>query len=1295
MRISSILELLTSGKKSRSRRKPTNRLPSAVAAEILEHRQLLTAQVTQIGDLNLGVEDGSSDPQQLTQMGTTLYFVAGDKTHGRELWKKEGANAAVLVKDIRPGIESSGVNYLTVVGNTLFFQADDGPRGPELWKSDGSAAGTVCVKDIVDPGNPNTTNLALGPKELHNVNGKLFFQAYPEFGNPNPTLMVSDGTAAGTRMVTDTFLNTPMHYDISAEPFGTKFLFDAGALYITDGTSAGTTQLVAGSPTQITVVGSTAYFVHDNAVAGDTELWKTDGTVAGTVLVKDIYPGGTGSFPTSLYNMNGTLYFSAAEPTSGVQLWKSDGTAAGTVLVKAIFPGATNNSSPGNFAAVGNTLFFTANDGVNGHDIWKSDGTTAGTVRVGHSVTSSNFLPGNLTNVGGALYFTANTNETGLELWKSDGTPAGTSVYRDINPGTAWSNVANLSNINGVLYYTATDGVKGNELWRHDVTTNTAVIEDIYRGTRSSNAHNFVTAGNNVYFVTTHMLNGAIEREELWKCALNGTGKTLLRTVQPALLGNLWGFQSLTSFKGDLYFSAFESTIGTELWKSDGTVAGTVRLKDINPNGESWPSSLTVAGDTLYFSAFDGNGAELWKTDGTTAGTVMVRDIAPGNANAIDMTAPAPKFTAIGSTLYFVANDGVNGFELWKTDGTTAGTSMVKDVNPGTASAMPHALGQGFPVQMISIGNLVYFVADDGTNGFELWQSDGTAAGTSIVADLQAGSASSYIQSLTNANGKLYFEYGAIPHGSPLGRVLACRTTATSPLTTIPLLDQGHFRNGTSESLTALGSDVYFTDYDSELGTELWKSDGTVAGTVMVKDIFAYPKSTLNAQTYSSDPKQIVATNGMVYFSAYTPANGRELWMSDGTAAGTTLLADLTGDPGSSSPDSLMAFSGRVYMSAVTEATGREPITVIDVFTPAAPSVLTPSGTTQAQRPSFTWTASAGAISYDIFIKNNATGANPQVSINVPGTSWLPTADLGIGKFTVWVRAVSASGTKSVWSAQKDFTVNTPASPATMMRNQSTSRPKVNWNDVTGAVKYDVWLDSTTAGQVGTVILHDVRGKSWQSATDLALGSYRVWVRGLDASGLAAAWSPVVFFNVGTSPVMTAPLSSTFEHRPQFTWNAVPSATKYDIYIRNMDTETVAFSQANIAATNWTPPSDLPDGHYRWQVVAASANARGLWSNLVDFTIGGQPEILTPTGSTTNTKPPITWKAVSGAATYQVWVDRADTWVQGVINVSGITGTSFTPTNALAAGTYRVWVRAISSTGAFSAWSDFQTFQIT
>ncbi|MBL8812063.1 MAG: hypothetical protein JNM43_18000, partial [Planctomycetaceae bacterium] len=1128
MLVSSFLDLLSIGRKSRSRRKAFSRTSSQVSAEVLEHRQLLTAQITQIGDFNLVADGGSSDPQELTQVGTTLFFTAADKTHGRELWKKEGSNAAVLVKDVFPGTETSAVRNLTAVGTTLFFTADDGIHGTELWKSDGTTAGTILVKDTLDTANDsNSFNVGSGPFDFHAVNGTLFYRGNPEWGNPNPTLMISDGTEAGTHKVTDSYLDTPFSWarSTSSAQLGSLFLFDAYGLYVTDGTSAGTTRLVGeygDMPFELTTVGSVTFFTREDATNG-RELWKTDGTVAGTVLVSNINPG-THSNPSFLTNVNGTLYFSADDGSTGRELWKSDGTAAGTVRV---FDVAGASLNPQQFTAVGSTVFFRGLDPATGRDrLWKTDGTSAGTVMLGSSVTD----PESLIAVGSTLYFTSADNATGRELWKSDGTVAGTTLYKDLVAGSDGSIPALLKNINGFLYYAAYDAVKGRELWRHDLTSNTAVINDIYRGTRSSDTHDFVTAGNNLFFVVTYRRdNGSIERHELWKSALNGTGATLLRTSLP---DDNWGFQNMTNFKGSLYFIMNEDSVGVELWKSDGTVAGTVRVKDINQtvnnSSHSAPSSLTVVNDTLFFSADDGStGRELWKSDGTTAGTVLVKDITTGFLT--DSIAYQSPMVAAGSNLYFFADNGATGSELWKSDGTAAGTTLVKDIWTGPTSSNPG--------QMITIGDLIYFVANDGINGRELWQSDGTAAGTSMVVDLTHVDifGDTAFRSITNANGKLYFEYALQAFGTPSGYKLACRPTPTSPLTIInPPGELG----GTP--LTAIGNSVYFNAPDSTHGNELWKSDGTQAGTILVKDLFNIPRSSVNGQMWSSDPQQIVASNGMLYFSAYTPSNGRELWMSDGTTGGTVLLADMTGDPGSSSPESLTAINGRVFLTAVTEATGREPFTVIDVFTPTAPTITAPATITPTQRPTITWTASTGAVSYDVFIKNNATGANPQVSVNVVGTtSYVPAADLGIGKFTVWVRAVSASGTKSAWSAQKDFTVNTSATTAVMIRNQSTSRPKVNWNDLAGAVKYDVWLDSTTAGQTSSVILHDIRGKSWQSTTDLALGSYRVWVRGLDASGLAAAWSPVVYFNVATSPTMTAPLSSTFERRPQFAWNAV------------------------------------------------------------------------------------------------------------------------------------------------------------
>src|SRR5262245_62031164 len=110
-------------------------------------------------------------------------------------------------------------------------------------------------------------------------------------------------------------------------------------------------------------------------------------------------------------------------------------------------------------------------------------------------------------------------------------------------------------------------------------------------------------------------------------------------------------------------------------------------VKVINPAGIFTGPMVNVNG-TLFFAADDGvNGQELWKSDGTAAGTIMVKDIRPGANGSFP-----ENLTAVGNTLFFAADDGVNGTELWKSDGTAAGTILVKDINPGSDTfGMPHS----------------------------------------------------------------------------------------------------------------------------------------------------------------------------------------------------------------------------------------------------------------------------------------------------------------------------------------------------------------------------------------------------------------------------------------------------------------------------------------------------------------------------------------------------------------------------------------------------------------------------
>jgi ELWxxDGT repeat protein len=156
--------------------------------------------------------------------------------------------------------------------------------------------------------------------------------------------------------------------------------------------------------------------------------------------------------------VNGTLFFTADDGTTGDELWRSDGTAAGTVLVKDIAPGASE-SHPGFLTNVNGTLFFTAEDGTHGRELWKSDGTPAGTVLVRDiNPGSASSSPSNLTAVNGMLFFTAIDDMGIWKLWQSDGTAAGTVVITDLE-------ASSLTNVNGTLFFAAIDGIHGQELW--------------------------------------------------------------------------------------------------------------------------------------------------------------------------------------------------------------------------------------------------------------------------------------------------------------------------------------------------------------------------------------------------------------------------------------------------------------------------------------------------------------------------------------------------------------------------------------------------------------------------------------------------------------------------------------------------------------------------------------------------------------------------------------------------------------------------------------------------------------
>ncbi len=361
--------------------------------------------------------------------------------------------------------------------------------------------------------------------------------------------------------------------------------------------------------------------------------------------------------------------------------------------------------------------------------------------------------------------------------------------------------------------------------------------------------------------------------------------------------------------------------------------------------------------------------------------------------------------------------------------------------------------------------------------------------------------------------------------------------------------------------------------------------------------------------------------------------------------------------------------------------------------------VISPSPNAFSLRPTFTWTAIEGATSYNIQINNESTGQAQFHLGSSNTTSYTPNTDLAIGKFRMWVRPVFG-GTLGNWSAPHLFNNLTLATWTNMPRVQLTSRPTLTWNAQPGATKYEIWINNHSTGQQ-QLIRQEVTGTSFTPTTDLPIGNYRAWIRGKAADGTFGGWSVLYDALVVPGPTPIGPLSGTFDRTPTFSWNAVAGAVRYELYVRNLNTNAMVINGQSVNGTNFTPASNLTDGLHRWWTLAVgSAATNGMKSGgavSTEIFVGGRPTLIAPAAgsSTSDRTPTFIWRAIDGAATYNLLVNRTDVAQAGVISQVGLAGTSFTPASNLAPGTYRAWVRAVSTTGELSPWSLEVNFTIT
>ena len=450
-------------------------------------------------------------------------------------------------------------------------------------------------------------------------------------------------------------------------------------------------------------------------------------------------------------------------------------------------------------------------------------------------------------------------SEIDSTLWVSDGTLIGTFP---LSTTIKFIDAGNL--LGSIFIFSGSTPTTGIEVFKTDGTVaGTSLVSDIYPLTASSIPDvDFATLNGFVYFTAFRPAEG----RELWRTDGTPSGTTLVKDIVSGPTGsNTTNAYHLFSNNSYLLLSVNTATEGAELWKSDGTEAGTIPLADINPGtASSNPDYFSPYNNLVIFQATDAaHGTEYWKTNGTPAGTTILKDINPGPGNMYSLI-NLPFQYRFNNKLFFVANDGTRGDEVWSTDGTELNTVILKDIQSGPSST--------FVFNAVKVGDKFFFTSSDLNTRFEMWQSDGTPTGTTLFK--------AFIPA----------DFGGSPFIFPPNNIDFENLTVTQPL----------FQ----------GNKFFFTAGTVAEGVELWVSDGTLPGTKIVKNIGPNASDGVSFSSYAY-------TSANFYFSADDNVKGLEVYKSDGTEAGTSMVADI--NPNAADADPVLYYfvtNGRLFFNA-------------------------------------------------------------------------------------------------------------------------------------------------------------------------------------------------------------------------------------------------------------------------------------------------------------------------------------------------------------------------------------------
>jgi ELWxxDGT repeat protein len=656
------------------------------------------------------------------------------------------------------------------------------------------------------------------------------------------------------------------------------------------------------------------------------------------------------AFPEHFVAYGDQYLFTLDDDELGRELWISNGTLAGTHILRDINLGNDAFDEDPCFTVLGGIAYFFADDDIHGLELWRTDGTLQGTWMV------KDVYPGDTGGVGdelivcgGKLFFPGRDDGHGMELWVSDGTTTGTYMVEDIVPGFSSSNPGSLTDFNGTLVFQAYDDTHENELRRIDsslggqmeyITDNplgSTYIDDLAVSGPSLFFTGYGQASTEFYFmdgsfVLTSLpafsstqgyvdeMQGFNDGRVLLAFAGSGTWETTLwltdgngQTQLESSTGPLTEVAELFHFNGLIYFQAAQGSTGVEPYVTNGTTLGTLLIQDINTSGDSDPYDFVSDGNYVYFLADDDvNGTEIWKTDGTPGNTSLAVDLTPGPASSsiyelvgstaglafafedptadgnlatfsdgstagttkLVLSGPVTESSAInglhdlGNKTIFSAKDGVHGRELWVTDRTSTGTVLLADQNPGPDKGVYTAIGHAYNGQFLYVGQ-------DASSGYELFTTDGTIESPILFYEVNFGFEDGCSGGFFELDGWLYFSGTNATSGSELWR-----TDGTRPNTEL-FYDAVPGPAGSDMSFRAdLGGVAILTARNDQGENTIWRTDGTTMGTYLVGN-------------YGTGLPISIGTAQGLHFYRSCDGGTCQIWQTDGTISGTQLCSFL------------------------------------------------------------------------------------------------------------------------------------------------------------------------------------------------------------------------------------------------------------------------------------------------------------------------------------------------------------------------------------------------------------------